>query len=126
VQAVGVPAHVSLAAQAPQSLGSLQPLFSSNGTHLLSHGLVPAPQTPTVQAPPSQTSVPDWGSGQPEASQDVAPQPKVGSLIATHLPAHFFDPAPQPPITHAPASHVSEAEPAAGHADMLQDVAVQP
>jgi hypothetical protein len=81
---------------------SAQPLFTSSGTHLLLHFLVPDPQVPTPHVDPVQTKVPEPGSGQDVASQLVAPQPKLGSLTATHLPLHFLVPDPQSPMTHAP------------------------
>lgn len=73
---VGDPEHVSLVAQAVHFAVSPQPLLASVGTHLEPHFLVPAPQVPTMQVVPWQTSVslPET-AGQLVASQVVAPQP---------------------------------------------------
>ncbi len=122
----GEPTHVSFAAHAVHCAMSEHPLLRSMGTHLLPHFLVPAAQLPMTQAFPAQMRVPDPGAGQVVASHVVAPHPNVGSSIATHLPAHFFVPAPHVPITHAPPWHANVAVPAAGQVDLSQVVAPQP
>jgi hypothetical protein len=71
----GEPMHVSKELHALQLSGSVQPLFASSGTHLLSHGLVSGPQVPMLQVFPVQTSVPLPGLGQPAESQPVSVQP---------------------------------------------------
>ena len=85
--ALGVPWQVSLVVHDAQ-LAAWQPLFRSVGTQKLPHGFVPAPQAPIAQVVPWQTSVPLPASGHAARSHVVAPQPYVGSVIATHFPAH--------------------------------------
>jgi hypothetical protein len=69
----GPPTQLSPAAHAVHRLTSPQPWVVSVGTQAPLQALVPAPQLPSTQLPPLQTTVPLFG--QLELSQVVAPQP---------------------------------------------------
>jgi hypothetical protein len=64
-----------LLAHAWQRAMSLQPLFTSIGTHLLPHFFVPELQVPITHAPSLQMSVFEPGAGHVEESQVASPQP---------------------------------------------------
>lgn len=87
-QVVGAaPAQVSPPAQAAHRAGSPHPWLASVGTQTPPHAFVPAPQTPTTQEVPLQTTVlPALGAGQLAEEHVVAAQPNVGSAIETQTP----------------------------------------
>jgi hypothetical protein len=109
-----------------QVVGPHPNVGSSIATHCPPQFLVPEGQAPMTHAPIWHARAPVPASGQTDSSQAVLAHPKVGSVIETHRPAHFFVPAPQSPRTQLPAWQTSAPLPASGQDELSHVVAPHP